>query len=159
MKIESDQSIKIENTSKDTVLAFSNKESFAICIKAKTKRQLQEKFRKIGEPRSFVLRVFSAGVALLLKNYSDKQLEVIIDIEYPGHEKTIKDLILQMYGKISSKKIENITFGLIGKNSRAHIVTYNIKIKKRNIEKIITCQEIEKIAILKLNNKKRVMKT
>lgn len=149
MRIEIDQSGKIEETNKDTIIAFSNDASYAVCIKAKTKRRLQEKFRKIGEPRSFVLRVFATGIILLVKNHSGKNLELIIDKEYPGHEAVIKELLIQMFEKNSKGKVQIIRFSLIGKNSNAHIVTFKIKIKKRKIEKVLNYTEIERIAIPK----------
>lgn len=52
MQIEIDQSGKIEDTSKDTVLALSNGTQFSIKISRNIKRELQNIFRKNKEPRN-----------------------------------------------------------------------------------------------------------
>lgn len=49
MRIEIDQSGKIEDTSKHTFLAFSNKEHFVIKISSMEKQKLQKHFRKTGK--------------------------------------------------------------------------------------------------------------
>jgi len=52
MVYEIDQSGKIEDTSKDTVLCISNGYYLSVKLKAKTKRQLQKIFRKNGQTRN-----------------------------------------------------------------------------------------------------------
>ena len=54
MRIEIDQSGKIENTNKNTIIAFSNNKFKSIFISAKDKREIQKFFRRIGKPRIFV---------------------------------------------------------------------------------------------------------
>lgn len=49
-------------------------------------------------------------------------------------------------------KIEIVRFSLIGKNSPAHIVTFEIKTKKRKIEKILNYADIKNLA---MPNKKK----
>ena len=72
MIIEIDQSGKIENTSKNTVIAFSNEIFGSILVKAKDKREIQKIFRKIGKPRIFVYRLFAILIFLLIKNHLKK---------------------------------------------------------------------------------------
>lgn len=84
-----DQSGKIEQTNKDTILCLSNDDWDAIKISAKTKRQLQEIFRRNGQNRNFVLFTFSAGLAILIDRNS-RLHHLIIDREYYGHEAVIK---------------------------------------------------------------------
>lgn len=55
MNIEIDQSGKIENTNKDTVIAFSDDTCGSILIKAVDKREIQKIFRDIGKSRIFYL--------------------------------------------------------------------------------------------------------
>lgn len=86
MKVEIDQSVKIEQTNKGTVLAFSNEEEYAILIPGKVKRKLQELFREKGRPRLFISRTFAAGITLLLQNHLPKFQKIVIDLEYPGKE-------------------------------------------------------------------------
>ena len=74
-KYELDQSGKIEDTARKTVLAFSNDHLGAITLSAKDKRRLQELFREIGAPKLFIYYVFSALIILLLKqNFTQKEV-------------------------------------------------------------------------------------
>lgn len=94
MAYQIDQSNKIERTDEHTVLAISNHAEYAILITSKTKRKVQEVFRKQGKPRLFIYKTFSIGIVLLLQYYPSKlNGQVIIDKEYPGKEKLIKDII------------------------------------------------------------------
>jgi len=62
MTYQIDQSGKIEQTEKYTVLALSNENHFAVILSAKNKRRLQEMFRILGAPRLFIDYVFAALV-------------------------------------------------------------------------------------------------
>ena len=69
MKIEIDQSVKIEETAHDTVLAFSNGARCAIVIPAAVKRQALAYLQKRGKSRKIaVIMVFVAGLFLLLRD-------------------------------------------------------------------------------------------
>ena len=68
MKIEVDQSIKIENTEKDTVVAFSNGVYGSIIISAKDKREIQEVFRKTGKRMIFAYKLFAILIFILSGN-------------------------------------------------------------------------------------------
>lgn len=94
MKIYIDQSGKIEQTNKATVLAFSNTIQYAILIPAKVKRQLQGIYRRAGRPRIYIYKTFAAGVFFLIEKYLPKITELVIDIEYPGKEILIREMIL-----------------------------------------------------------------
>lgn len=118
-----DQSGKIEQTNKDTVLCLANGNCYTVLIKAKTKRQLQEIFRRNGQPRNYVLFTFSAGIYLLLNNYTALGA-VTIDREYFGREAIIKKIILEMFGKDHNKII--IGFSTIGKRVNAHLEGYKV---------------------------------
>ena len=59
MKIEIDQSGKIENTSRLTILAYSNKTSKSILITAKDKKTIQSLFRRINQPKIFIYKLFT----------------------------------------------------------------------------------------------------
>lgn len=116
MVYQIDQSGKIEQTNLNTILCISNATWYAITIQAKTKRQLQEIFRRNGQIRNFILFTFCAGLSLLLT--SKQQHLVIIDREYYGKEAVIKSLLLKMVGV---KKLPQLRFALIGKKSPAHV--------------------------------------
>jgi hypothetical protein len=84
MKIEIDQSGKIEKTSKHTYLALSNSEHFVLKISSTEKKKIQNYFRNIGKPRIFIYATFASLLAILFKNIKHKSNQIIIDIEYPG---------------------------------------------------------------------------
>lgn len=148
MKVEIDQSGKIEDTGKDTVLAFSNKIWAAIVIPAKVKRQMQEIFRRRGQPMIFVFRTFAAGIILLLQNYQKQITDVQIDTEYPGHEAVIKDILVQMLREQDIPE-PNIYFGRVGKKSMAHHRGYAVAIGKLEPERKVGLDDLVKIAIKK----------
>jgi len=148
MKIEIDQNGKIENTSKHTYLAFSNKKSCIIKLTGKTKRQLQEIFRRRGNPRLFVYRVFACLIFVLIKHHLKKIQIIIIDKEYPGKEYLIKDILLEQIRKHNLKEPE-IKFANIGKHSKAHYLANGAANNKIKPEKIIKLEEIKKFAIKK----------
>jgi len=72
MRIEIDQSGRIEYTSKPTVIGFSNKTAKTIIILSTEKQKLQRYFRKIKKPRLYTYAVFAILISILLK---DKAIE------------------------------------------------------------------------------------
>lgn len=120
MHVEVDQSGRIEETQRDTIIAIAN-DAYAISlrIRRQDKRIIQSIFKERGKPKMFAICMFGKTVSYLL-NQSSQHIQVVtIDIEYPGHEKTIKDIILQD----TSKKLD-VRFARIGKNSPAHTKAY-----------------------------------
>lgn len=148
MRIEIDQSNKIEITNKDSILAFSNSISYSILIPAKEKRKLQALFRKIGAPQMFRYKVFAIAVVILIKNYINKIDHIIIDKEYTGWEPLIKDIIIQHLKQIKGRfSHQNITFLSIGKKSNAHKIAYAVNKNKLKANKTITAIDIIKFLI------------
>lgn len=140
MKIFVDQSGKIEQTNKDTVLAAANDENFAVILPSKEKRRLQEWFRRVGAPALFVDTTFATMLYLLIRDLLKKTTNFIVDIEYPGRTQIIEDMVL----RLAPKKI-TISWRLIGKTSKAHDIAYKVyhkKIKGKNTN----AQEVWKLA-------------
>ncbi len=139
MTYEIDQSGKIEQTSKNTIICLSNRIIDTVFISAKVKRQLQEIFRRSGMIRNFIYFSFCALIVLILKR-NKKIGKVVIDKEYYGHESAIKEIILEML--TGRKPIPVISFTQIGKQSNAHKHAHEVAIKKSKPKKIITFKEI-----------------
>lgn len=139
MKIQIDQSGKIEQTNKDTILCISNSDWDSILISARIKRQMQRMFRSEGLVRMYVLLTFSAGLALLIKRNNLYQI-ITVDKEYYGHEKTILSMIHTMIGAI--EKVPRIEFALIGKKALAHHRAYAVAVKKLKPGKRVTFEEL-----------------
>ena len=141
MKIEIDQSGRIEYTSKLTVVAYSNGVNKSLLITAKDKRKIQAIYRRIGQPRLFAQKVFAVAIFDLIKNNLGRIDEIIIDREYTGYDSLIKQLIFEV-AKRNSKEIEKemISFRSIGRKSNAHKIAWTAyKNKKTDIK--LTAQD------------------
>src|SRR3989344_4265826 len=115
-----DQSGKVEDTSAHTILAFSSNEiQYSIKIPKQIKQGIFTSCQK-KHKTNLALRLFSYGLYLLLKEKVDKDSIVIIDDEYPGHGKDIKQYLMQH----TSLQKEQIRFALIGKKDSAHKIAY-----------------------------------
>lgn len=148
MTIEVDQSGKIENTSQDTIIAFSNDQLGSIVIRAKDKREIQRIFREIGKPRIFVYRLLSILIFLLIKNHLKNINQIIIDEEYPGHSALIKSFLLQEIRKTRLNfSARNISFNKIGKSSEAHNLAYLVYKNRREPDIEVGYKEILKFIL------------
>jgi hypothetical protein len=139
MKYQIDQSGKIEDTAKHTVIAYSNDSVAAVLLSAREKRKLQEMFRLIGKPKLYIYAGFSVLTYILIEpklKLGDRAI-FIIDKEYPGHDKTIQRLI-QFF---ANRNIE-IRWQLLGKSSKAHDIAFKVYKKKLKIGKIIRAETI-----------------
>lgn len=144
--IKVDQSGKVEDTSKPTVVAFSNGISGSIFLAAREKRKLQRFFRKLGKPRLFAYKVFATLTFILIRNHTRKLDRIIIDPEYPGYEEVIRNWIWELLRKHRSRFSRNgIVFQSIGKRSRAHIIAHRVFNKLREPDIVVTAKDIQKI--------------
>jgi len=148
MKIYIDQSGKVEDTGKPTVLAFTNKDAKVIKVLAKTKRQIQEVFRRKGAPRLYIYRTFGALVFLLIRDFLPKLTQVVIDTEYPGKEKIIKEIIIEFIRK-EKKEEPTIFFKRIGNRPKVHYLAYDVFVGKKKEDKLIKFEEVVKLTIKK----------
>ena len=118
-KVEVDQSVRVEELTRDTILALANKEfAYAVRLPRRVKRQLHEIFRLGGIRKKFGPWVFAAAVVKLMEKANVKISEIIVDIEYSGYEREILTIIQQVYPNLY------ISFTSIGKNSPAHEKAY-----------------------------------
>lgn len=130
-----DQSGKIEQTNKNTVLCLANGSWDSVLIEAKTKRQIQEIFRRNGQVRNYVLFTFSAALAILIER-NIKLGRIVIDREYYGKEPIIKKLLEEMSEQIKEKII--LEFGLVGKTSRVDFLAGEVFAKRKKPRMILT---------------------
>ena len=123
MKIEIDQSGKIEFTAVQTVVADSLDN--VIKIKGKEKRIIQKMYREKGKPKLYLLETFSFITACLIKESLSRANYYVIDVEYPGHNDIIKRYILLFARKLKIRiDTLNITFNHIGKKIRSTYVCF-----------------------------------
>ncbi|OGG12409.1 hypothetical protein A3J20_01170 [Candidatus Gottesmanbacteria bacterium RIFCSPLOWO2_02_FULL_42_29] len=113
-----DQSGKIEDTNKITIIAYANGNNKTLSMKAAEKQKMLNRMRIMDKPKkTFIFKAFAGLVFLLLKD--EDVDEVIIDKEYPGHEATIKAILVRLFDR-NELNPPNIGFALIGKKSKAH---------------------------------------
>lgn len=124
MVITFDQSGRIEYTSKDAVVAFSNNKNKSILLKAKGKRKIQKIFREHKKGSIFIYKTFASLI-------------------YTFHEAEIKHYLLQIIRKANKDfPKDNISFEQIGKKSNAHILAHKVYQKKTKADIIINADQI-----------------
>jgi hypothetical protein len=121
-----DQSGKIEQTNKNTVIALSNSIQLSVILKAKEKRAIQSIYRVAGKPKIFSVQVFAALTYLLIEKSGTFGGIIYIDKEYPGYEDVIKSYIVQLSRKVGKNNLDpdSIRFIQVGKTSKAHLFGY-----------------------------------
>ncbi|MBM3127238.1 MAG: hypothetical protein FJ009_01220 [Chloroflexi bacterium] len=122
---EVDQSIHIEYTRADTIIALANDLRRTIRIPAPVKRAAVDFLRQTRKhpmsKKRIAIRMLAAAVYLLLRDCIPQVKYVIIDVEYWGYESEIKGMILACFSRIGVRvSPKQIAFGQVGKNSPAH---------------------------------------
>lgn len=149
MRIEIDQSGKLENTNISTVVGFSNGKTKSIIISSREKIRLQKYFRDIGKRKAYIYFSFATMIFLLLKD-EYKIDEIIIDTEYPGQGHLIKSHLLQLFSSRKNRvSKDQIYFSQIGHKSYAHHVSVGsfrlkratIRIKASDVIKLMPKQK------------------
>lgn len=145
MNVQIDQSNKVEQTERDTVIALSNGVKFTVMIRAKDKRALQEEFRLRGEPRNFVLFTFSILLVFLLKKVKPA-VSVVIDLEYKARENIIREKLI-LYSRRLGYDLDRslISFKSVGKGSPAHKLAGRVTARKQNPDLRVTAEEVMKV--------------
>jgi len=143
MHIEVDQSVKIEQTSGDTILAYSDSKQFAILIPAQVKRKALVYLRGRGWfGKRAVLPCFAAGLFLLLKDIAGQVTLITIDQEYQGHEANIKTMLLRHMRRVGLElNPDVIRFGRLGKKSGAHKRAWGVQRGKIAPDHEVTVEE------------------
>lgn len=144
MKVEIDQSGKIGDTKVPTVLAFSNGEDFAILIPATVKRKCLLALRERGkETESLYIQLFSVCLYLLLKDHAKLLSQIVVDLEYPGHDLQIAQQILHLMRRSKATHPRfYVDFDRVGKKSRAHQKAWNVYNRMERPNKVIGYREI-----------------
>lgn len=137
MKIEIDQSGKVEQTSVPTIIAAANRNNkFTIMIHQREKKKLLQFFRNLKQPKSFIFGTFSAVIFILIDHFSLKQKVICIDIEYKGNEELIKNHLIQL-----GLQSDLIRFKTIGKHSPAHFAAIE-SFRNRTADIIVSAEKI-----------------
>ena len=139
-KIEVDQSVRVEELTRDTILGIANERvSFTIVIPRRAKRVLHEKFRRQGKPKKFAPYVFAAAISEALQRAPFQSSDVVIDIEYPGYEQEILEIVKRRHPEIE------VYFTSIGKKSPAHFAAYGVHTGRKSADQIISITKLLKL--------------
>ena len=141
MRVEIDQSGKLEETARHTFIASSNNKHFVIKVSSQNKKKLQKHFRNISKPRMYVYAVFASIVSILIKKNKHADL-IVIDREYLGKDTIIKGIIQHQYPAVS---FDTVRFDHIGKKSSAHYFAYGAAIKEQKVNLELGFDDIIKL--------------
>ncbi|OIO92650.1 MAG: hypothetical protein AUK03_09475 [Anaerolineae bacterium CG2_30_64_16] len=148
LRLEVDQSGKIE-TAQDTILAYSNNTGrYAICIPGQVKREILTHLRQQGKSKTrAVIWVFSVGLFFLLRDVLARVSWITIDLEYEGHEADIKSMLMRL-ARQNGLRIDPdvVTFAAIGKSSGAHEQAIGVFRGQFKADRIITLAEFSALS-------------
>lgn len=124
----------------DTVLALSNAIRPAVLIPSAVKREVWNELRARGVKGKMIsLRMFAAGLYLLLEDDLEEVRAVTIDTEFPGRDSEIKGLLLSLiYRRAPDFQKEQISFRQIGRDSPAHHIAWLTYRGEREAERRVT---------------------
>jgi hypothetical protein len=144
MQVEIDQSGKIGDTKVSTILAFSNAHHFTVSIPATVKRNCILQLRGWGvSASSSYLQFFTVGLYFLLRDYIGTMKQAIIDVEYFGKDKLIKEHLINLLARRGYKvNPDKIKFGLIGKKSPAHSLALQTFRRQKKPNLVLTQKQI-----------------
>lgn len=140
MRIEVDQSGKIEQLNLDTVIAFSNESRYSIFIPRKIKRLIFENCRM----PNLTYRLFCIGIYYCISGHLGRLSIIRIDDEYCGKGHLVKTFLLQIIRKGFPDFKGMILFSQIGKKSNAHLVAICVFRRERMPDRILTENDIKK---------------
>ena len=141
-----DQSGKIEQTERHTVIACTNGKLIIILLKRDEKRKIQRLFKMVGIQKLFPYLVFAALLAILIKKF-DPHHKLIIDKEYLGHEELLAEKTKVYLQELGTKRTLHLEFGHVGKLSKAHNLAYQVAMGKRKPDIIVGASEVMKVIL------------
>lgn len=146
MSCQIDQSGKVEQTERNTVIACINSQEITILLKKSEKRKLQRVFIDLEMKKFFPYLTFAALVALLLKKLKPKT-RIVIDKEYFGHEDLIEEKINIYLEQLGEKFISHIEWGHVGKLSKAHNLGYLVAVNKKKPDITVNAKEVMEVIL------------
>ena len=144
MDVEVDQSWKIEQTSRATALAFSDGMEYAILIPAAAKKEAISVLRSRGKGgKRLYTHLFAAALYHLLKEHLGRLGRIVIDREYEGREGAIKLALLNwIWATHPGFPADAVSFGYVGKQSRAHKRALAVYRGKAQANRVLTARDL-----------------
>lgn len=141
MKIEIDQSGKIEMLSQDTIIACSNDKQYSIKIPKKIKQEIFYNYK--NKIKQLKYKLFSIGVYYCIERFIEKSELIIIDDEYHGKNNLIKFILISYIKRIYKNFDEKlIRFSTITKNSNAHHIAIETFREEHKPNEVLTEKQI-----------------
>ncbi len=139
-EVEIDQSGKVERTQTDTVLALADGQAYAIRIPATVKRAALARLRQKGKSATVsYLRLFAAGLYLLVAGRLSSLERMVIDTEYTGQDANIRGMLLRLVRRAEADyPAERIVFRQVGKDSPAHALALAVHRGARQADRVVT---------------------
>ena len=142
MPYEIDQSNKIEVGRKPTALALTNDDDYSIAIPANERRAAFAAVQNRYERKSVTIMFFTAAVYFLVRELP-AGATVSIDCEYTGKERYIRGLLLQwLRDDRPDITADRITFGQVGRKSRAHKTALAIHRGEREADRTLRADDL-----------------
>lgn len=140
MQLEVDQSVRIEEIHRDTVIGVANKEiGVGMILPRKVKRHFREDFRRQGKPRYFPPLLFAAATVAVLRKSSLYPTLLVVDSEYSSYENLIIGFLNSFYPAAV------ISIHPVGKNSPAHAAAYLTHRGRRSSDGTITLADLHAV--------------
>lgn len=145
--VEVDQSIRFDDTSEDTVVAYANGIRYSVLIPSTVKRECLRVLRALGYPtRTLYVQLFTTTLYFLLRASIKEITRVVIDLKYPGKDSQIREHLLNLLRRDGIGFIdvepEQIQFGLVGKKSPAHKLAIDTLRKRAQPNLVLTVEDI-----------------
>lgn len=135
MKVEIDQSGKLEQSQTDTIMAYANSHNDSVIVKSTVKQQVIRLLRYSPISQKDACMIWFAVVIFLLVKDVSKNTTLIIDKEYPGRERIIEKILSKLLQEYYNNRWSgSIRFQKIGKASPAHIVAWSLHRSKQKGE-------------------------
>lgn len=145
MKVEIDQSGKLEQLNTDTVVAYANGKSNAVLLKVPAKRTVFHHLKRSLIPEPDIEAIWFAIVIYLLIQDVPNTATLVIDEEYTGKDQVIERALIKLLNRrFHGRWLGTIRFQRIGKSSPAHTLAYTTyrgkhrhKVRRINAEEVL----------------------
>lgn len=135
-----DQSGRTDRLNEDAALAFSDGIQFSLLITAAVKRACYRRLRARKIPkRVAAVRLFAAGLVILLEGKARELDSICIDPEFPGWE---GEILRHLLRHLKWLRKNQIYFAQISKESRAHDLAWNTYRRKSGANKRLSLEEL-----------------
>lgn len=132
MKLEVDQSIRIEQFNRDSIIGLGNSVmQYTALVPRKVKRHFMEEMRRRGRPRQFPPTLFAVSIVASLQACKIRPAVMVIDREYDGYVMLIEAIITYYFPEIQ------IEFRQIGRKSPAHLIAYEVFRKRKEPDVVL----------------------